>query len=85
MSPPHSFARRYGPSASGTAAGFDATLPSTYMPGTPDAQDLGQDPNRWNSDMYGDGECVTNAVGNASISTCSSCSIIPLQTVKCAA
>jgi hypothetical protein len=28
---------------------------------------------------------LTNAVGNASISTCSSCSIIPLQTVKCAA
>jgi hypothetical protein len=31
------------------------------------------------------GIIVTNAVGNASISTCSSCSIIPLQTVKCAA
>jgi hypothetical protein len=28
---------------------------------------------------------VTNAMGNASISTCSSCSIIPLQTVKSAA
>ena len=28
---------------------------------------------------------LTELVGNASISTCSSCSIIPLQTVKCAA
>ncbi|GFZ52301.1 Beta-glucan synthesis-associated protein KRE6 [Saitozyma sp. JCM 24511] len=50
----HSAGRRYGPTASSTAAGFDALLSSSYIQGKPEAQHLVRGLNKWSSDSYED-------------------------------